>query len=67
MKQPDRRFMTLAGVALPVLLDRAGGSVTFTGADLEAVHERYGGRVAVRLERSTEGRFTAWLVPSTKQ
>jgi hypothetical protein len=67
LKQPDRRFMTLAGIALPVLLDRAGGSVTFTAADLEAVHERYGGKVAVQLQRTADGRFTAWLIPSTKK
>jgi hypothetical protein len=66
LKQPDRRFMALAGVALPVLLDRAGGSMTFSQADLEAVHQRYGGRVAVQLERSPDGRMTAWLAPSSK-
>lgn len=48
--QPDKRFRALAGAALPVLIDRAGGSVRFTLAEFEAVQSRYGGKVSVMLE-----------------
>lgn len=66
MAQPDKRFMALAGAALPVLLERAGGSATFSQADFDEVNRRYGGRVAVHLERTSNGDFRAWLVPSQK-
>lgn len=34
--QPDKRFMALAGAALPVLIDRAGGFVRFTLAEFRS-------------------------------
>jgi hypothetical protein len=67
LRQPDKRFLALAGVALPVLIDRAGGSVTFSQADFDAVSERYGGRAAVHLERTPDGRYTASLVRSKRK
>jgi hypothetical protein len=57
MLQPDKRFMALAGAALPVLIDRAGGSVRFTLAEFEAVQSRYGGKVAVTLKKSPDNVF----------
>ena len=63
LKQPDRRFMALAGAALPVLLERAGGFATFTLGEFEAIQRRYGGKVSVHLERSKDGVFRAQLVP----
>ena len=63
-KQSDRRFMALAGAALPVLLDRAGGFATFTLDEFEAVQRRYGGKVSVQLERSKDGVYRAQLIPS---
>jgi hypothetical protein len=65
--QPDKRFMALAGAALPVLIDRAGGSVRFTLAEFEAVQRRFGGNVSVMLERTPDGVFTATLAPSTNR
>ncbi len=65
--RPDKRFMALAGAALPVLIDRAGGSVRFTLAEFEAVQKRYGGKVAVTLVRTPAGVFTASLAASTKK
>lgn len=62
--QPDKRFMALAGAALPVLIDRAGGSIRFTLAEFEAVQSRYGGKVSVMLEKTPDGVFTATLAPS---
>jgi hypothetical protein len=65
--QPDKRFMALAGAALPVLIDRAGGRVTFTLDEVQAVQARYGGHVSVLLERSKDGIFSAHLAPSAKK
>jgi hypothetical protein len=67
LRRPDKRFLALAGAALPVLIDRAGGSVTFSDADYDAVKDRYGGHVAVHISRTADGRFTASLVPSKKE
>ena len=64
--QPDKRFMALAGTALPVLIERAGGFVRFTLEEFEAVQGRYGGKVSVMLERAPDGVFTATLAPSKK-
>lgn len=64
LKQPDRRFMALAGATLPVLLDRTGGFATFTLDEFEAVQRRYGGEVSVQLERSKDGVFRVQLVPA---
>jgi hypothetical protein len=63
----DKRFMLIAGLTLPVLIDRAGGSVTLGDRDIEDVNRRYGGRVAVRMKKTPDGRIQAWLVPSTKK
>lgn len=63
LKQPDRRFLALAGAALPVLLERAGGFATFTLDEFEAIQRRYGGKVSVHLERSKDGVFRAQLAP----
>ncbi len=43
----------IANNVLPVLLDRAGGSVTVTRADFEAVAARYGGasQMTMAMER----------------
>lgn len=65
--QPDKRFMALASAALPVLIDRAGGSVRFTVEEFEAVKNRYGGKVSVMLNRTPAGVFTASLAPSTRK
>ena len=61
LKQPDRAFMALAGAAMPVLLDRVGGSATFTLEEFEAVERRYGGRVTVKITRTKDGVFKAQL------
>jgi hypothetical protein len=67
MVQNDKRFMLIAGLTLPVLIDRAGGSVTLSDTDLEELNGRYGGRVAVQMQKTPDGRIRAWLVPSRKR
>lgn len=52
----------LADIALPVLVDRAGGSVEISGEELVALGERLGGRVGVQAEQLTPTRFRLRLV-----
>lgn len=52
----------LADLALPVLIDRAGGSVEISGEELVALSEKLGGRVAVLSEQLTPTRFRLKVV-----
>lgn len=60
---PKRLTMEqLSDLALPVLIDRAGGSVEISGEELVALGERLGGRVGVQAEQLTPTSFRLSLV-----
>jgi len=61
-KSPSRLMVAMANVALPVLLNRQGGFVTWTDDEWETLAEQYGGTVAVQMERAKDGRWQARLV-----
>jgi hypothetical protein len=67
MRDPvGRGVVTMEAITqlvLPVLLDRAGGSVTVTEDELVALEQRYGGGVAVAARRLAEGSWSFSLVP----
>lgn len=61
--KPQRsRMEKLADLALPVLIDRAGGSVEIAGEELVALGEKLGGRVGVQAEQLTPTRFRLMVV-----
>lgn len=61
--EPKKDLMTLmAHAALPVLLDRAGGSATVSQADQVNLQERYGGPVGVAAEEVEPGVYRLTLV-----
>jgi hypothetical protein len=51
-KDPEKIKADMASVALPVLIERLGGSVVITEEEYEAMGRRYGGvsRLAVQAE-----------------
>lgn len=54
-EQLARNKMTVANLALPVLLDRAGGSITVTQREFDELAARYGGatNLTIVMERMT--------------
>lgn len=56
-------MVKIANAALPILLDRLGGSATVTEAELLALSERYGGRVGVKGTVESPGVYRLTLVP----
>jgi hypothetical protein len=52
-EQLARNKVAIANNALPVLLDRAGGSVTITQREFDELASRYGGptNLTIRMER----------------
>jgi hypothetical protein len=49
-RKPDA-MVAIAHAAMPILVDRLGGTVTVSEVDLAALSERYGGAVAVTAEQ----------------
>jgi hypothetical protein len=62
-ERPGDRMVKVANVALPVLVDRLGGTVTVTAAELVALGERHGGAVGVKVDELEPGRYRLTLVP----
>jgi hypothetical protein len=63
LKQPgSRRSLAMAGITVPVLLDRLGGYVTWTDDEWEALNARYDGAATFQLTRTKDGRWEARLV-----
>lgn len=54
---PDELKTDVAKLALPLLVERLGGTVEITEAEHQAFVERHGGirNVGVRIERTTSG------------
>lgn len=48
-------------MAATVLVDRAGGQVSFTDAEWKAINDRYGGHGALLLDRGPEGEHVVFL------
>jgi hypothetical protein len=71
MADPIRRGVVtmeaITQLVLPVLLDRAGGTVTVTEDELAALEQRYGGGVAVTARRLDEGAWSFSLGPGEPQ
>lgn len=64
--EPKPDVMTLmAHAALPVLLDRAGGSATVSQGDQVRLQEKYGGPVGVAAEEVEPGVYRLTLVKVT--
>ena len=62
--RPERDPMvTIAHAALPILVDRLGGSVTVSQRELAQLSERYGGTVGVNAAQVEEGVYRLTLVP----
>ena len=59
MRDPFERrqdpMILIANAALPVLLDRLGGSATITDEDFAALEAKYGGHMGVRATKDREG------------
>jgi len=53
--RPDPTMEQLANLALPVLIDRAGGEVTIDVAELDELLVRYAGGVVVSSEMTSPG------------
>lgn len=62
MKSPSRRSLAMAGIAVPILLDRLGGSATWTDDEWDALNARYDDAVTFAMSRTQEGRWEARLV-----
>lgn len=62
-KSPSRRMVAMSYLALPLLIDRAGGMVTVSVAELQQLQGRYGGRVGVVGEMTKDGVWTLRLQP----
>ena len=60
-KSPDRRLVAMANIALPVLIARQGGFVSWTDDEWHALAAQYGGTVAVQMQRTKDGRWEARL------
>jgi hypothetical protein len=60
-KSPSRLLVAMANVALPVMIARQGGFVTWTDEEWQAIADQYGGTVAVQMERTKDGRWEARL------
>ena len=63
-KTPKEPIVLIANAALPVLLDRLGGTATVSDIELAAIAERYGGSVGVKGEIVEEGVYRLTLVPT---
>ena len=59
-------MVIIAHAAMPILVDRLGGTVTLSHGELAALSSRYGGAVAVAARQIEPGVYRLSLV-STKQ
>lgn len=67
MQDPFKRndpMVAIANAAVPVLLDRLGGTVTVSALELADLSDRYGGAVAVKAETLEKGVYRLTLVPA---
>jgi hypothetical protein len=55
-------MVEIAHAALPVLIDRLGGSATVSVVELAELSERHGGAVAVKAEKIGPGEYRLTLV-----
>jgi hypothetical protein len=56
-------FVAATNFMLPVLVDRAGGTVTVSEREVDELRARFGGTVAVRLEEAEPGTYRLTLIP----
>lgn len=56
-KRPGDRMVAIANVAVPVLVDRAGGSVTITTEEFDELRSRFGGAVGVKAVEIEPGTY----------
>lgn len=61
--KPDQ-MVQIAHAAMPVLVDRLGGTVTVSQVELAELSEKYGGAVAVRVDKLDKGVYRLTLVPA---
>jgi hypothetical protein len=57
-------MVAIAHAAMPVLLDKLGGSATVSVIELAQLSERYGGAVAVKATEQQKGVYRLTLVPA---
>jgi len=65
VKDPFTRrdpMVAMAHAAMPILVDRLGGSVTVSQVELAELSERYGGAVAVKAEQIGAGEYRLTLI-----
>lgn len=62
--RPDP-MVAVAHMAVPILVDRLGGTVTVSAVELAALGERYGGTVGIRAHRIEEGIYRLSLMSVT--
>jgi len=67
MKSPSPRSLAMAGVAVPVLLDRLGGSATWTDTEWIELNARFDDAVSCSIARTAEGRWEARLVQGKRK
>lgn len=60
-RKPDP-MVQIAHAAMPILVDRLGGSVTVSQVELAQLSENYGGAVAVKAEQIEKGVYRLTLV-----